>query len=204
MIWKLAVGGLRIQILKKPIRQYRFQIITKPPIFELPAPDCDGRCGKVKTELAHFILMGNLVLAKPNFQLPMICRQMRSEISPFIYNLNTFTFSYKDTIDTWVKNRAPAQLRLITSVDLPAQYMQFYLTKRSMTLRTHFPNIERVGLDIYFVICERGLNETIECCQERLTKVVKESDGDGVKVYWGRTATDDELARSLQSQRAEK
>lgn len=121
---------------------------------------------------------------RPTFLLHKICRQMYVETSPLIYTLNTFTFNNVDTMDRWIKDRAPGQLRLVTSVDVPMEYMRLYHLGFRKKFCAKFPGIKRIGVDILVPYFSRYMSETLEESKARILRKIKEWEGEHVEVEW--------------------
>ncbi|KAF1949088.1 hypothetical protein CC80DRAFT_581879, partial [Byssothecium circinans] len=77
---------------------------------------------------------------QPRFQLPRVCRQIHAETAPIVYSRNTFGFDTLQAMDRWIRNRTSAQLELVTSINVPFEYMRLYNHKFRKTFKEVFPN----------------------------------------------------------------
>lgn len=121
---------------------------------------------------------------KPSFQLHKVCRQMFVEAAPFIYTLNTFSFSGLSAIDLWINSRSTVQLQLVSSIDFPLEYSHLYDHEFREALCKTFPNIQRIGIDILVPYLSRSINETLQDRKQYIMKRIHQREGEDVLVSW--------------------
>jgi hypothetical protein len=102
-----------------------------------------------------------------------------------MYTLNNFSFDSFRTFDRWVKNRVIGQKRLVTSLDVPYEYMRLYRHGHRKLFRQKFPNIKRIGIDTYepyFTYHKSGV--PFQEAKNKTVRDIKEKEGQNVEVDW--------------------
>jgi hypothetical protein len=131
----------------------------------------------------------------PTFAVHKVCRQMYAEASAMIYTLNNFGFDNFDTFDRWILNRAPGQMRLVVSLNIPFGYYSLYRDGFRKLLRQTFPGITRVGLHITMAEMNQRvipgtwfhtvpIKESLENVKKRFVDEVKKKEGENLNVDW--------------------
>lgn len=121
---------------------------------------------------------------RPTFQLPQVCRQIYCESSPLMYTKNRFSFDSLRATDGWIKSRPLGQKRLVTSINVPFQYMNLYYGGFRKPFNEKFPNIKQIGVPLMFLYLSRELDEKEQDTQNRIVFNIKEYEGQGVNVVY--------------------
>ncbi|KAH7087195.1 hypothetical protein FB567DRAFT_61544 [Paraphoma chrysanthemicola] len=125
------------------------------------------------------------IFVRPNFALPLVCRQAYAEASAYIYTLNTFSFDGRASFDRWLKHRPLGQKSMIASVNMPADYWYPYRRGQRQAFWQKLPNIKRIGVDMTVAIYGRpSLDSDIRTAQERIVKSMHEKEGSHVLIEW--------------------
>ncbi|KAA8616604.1 hypothetical protein PtrSN002B_006901 [Pyrenophora tritici-repentis] len=146
----------------------------------------------ISTELTHVsspLEVTTSGFVKPKYAVPAVCRQMYVEAAAMVYTLNTFSFDDQDAMDTFIRDRALGQRRLITSVDVTVAYFRLYITGARKLFCQTFPRIKRIGVHIMAAhnaqhIYSSSQKEPLEDAKQRVVDFVKEKEGTGVEVEW--------------------
>ena len=118
------------------------------------------------------------------FQLQKVCRQIRGEVSPYLYQLNTFVFCDSRTLDRWIDNRSVDQLRCIESILVPFDYIHLYFGGFRKSLREQFPRLKQLLLTTLCLSAFRRRNESVEQRTERILHRIWDQEGDDLDVVW--------------------
>ncbi|KAF2831596.1 hypothetical protein CC86DRAFT_402107 [Ophiobolus disseminans] len=125
------------------------------------------------------------IFLRPTFHLPEVCRQIYVESAAFTYTLNTFSFDSRKTFDRWVKARPLGQRELVTSVNVPYDYMHVYRHGFRRTFCEKFPNIARIGVDEHIPFFERRYGEKdVILAKQRTVAFIHEKEGKRLVVEW--------------------
>ncbi|KAF2636608.1 hypothetical protein P280DRAFT_483570 [Massarina eburnea CBS 473.64] len=151
----------------------------------------DKRCGSKTTQtIVAFARPSNhpkFLLDKairPSFLLPIVCRQIYVETAPRIYLGSTFKFDTVKPMDRWIKNRTGSQLNLVASVDVPFEYMRQYSDSGRKAFSEIFPNIQRIGVDMYVLYFGRHLGETVRDAKRRIVRRIEEKESREIQIDW--------------------
>jgi hypothetical protein len=120
---------------------------------------------------------------------------MYVETSAMVYTLNTFTFTDRYTLDRFIRDRAPGQRHLVTSIDVPFEYFRMYSDDSRKKFRQTFRNIKRVGIHVQVALSTqrvipetwntiKPLKEPLADTKKRLEEWVKEKEGTDLEVNW--------------------
>ena len=96
----------------------------------------------------------------PSISLPRVCRQLYTETALLSYMLNHFKFGgslsrtagnrhagfYHNSLDFWLNQRAPAQIKVISSIGAPHDYLRKYLYGGRPAFSTILPGLKLVDL----------------------------------------------------------
>ena len=171
-IWELALGFNHIDI-REDIRQRSWPITSTVAI----------RPTHVLIDKSRPLLPRSFV--RPTFAAPKVCRQMYVEASRYMYTLNNFAFDNYRTFDCWIKNRVIGQRRLVTSIDVPYDYLRLYRTGHRQLFHKKFENIKRIGVDVfepYFAHHTFGV-PFIESKNKTLQEL-KHKEGQDLQIEW--------------------
>ena len=121
---------------------------------------------------------------EPNFQLPLVCRQIYIEAAAMIYTDNIFLFSNNDTMDRWIKSIPIGRQRDVTMLDIPCAYLSLYRNGARKPLHSKFPNLKRVGINEKFITFVQVRGETTEQTRERIEQLIHDQGGEHLEVEW--------------------
>ncbi|KAF2132950.1 hypothetical protein P153DRAFT_333723 [Dothidotthia symphoricarpi CBS 119687] len=166
IIWTYAVGGHLINI-RDPY--YRKRLSMKSGYHASPLSI------SAQSPLLHQYV-------SPTFKLPQVCRQIYCESSSLIYTQNCFAFGSLRAIDNWIKNRPLGQKRLVTSIDVPFEYMRLYYGSLRKFFREKFPSIKRIGVHSMVLYLSCGVHESEEKTMTRIADNIKMYEGQDIDV----------------------
>jgi hypothetical protein len=125
------------------------------------------------------------IWVRPTFALGQVCRQTYVESSSYIYTLNTFKFDSCATFDTWFGKLPLGQQRLVTSVNVPYDYMRLYWHGFRKSFIKKLPNIQRIGIDDNIPRFSRKSEaDTVEMARARIVELIRAKEGNHLEIDW--------------------
>jgi hypothetical protein len=102
-----------------------------------------------------------------------------------MYSLNNFAFDSYRTFDCWIKNRVIGQKRLITSIDVPYDYMRLYRMGHRKVFHKKFENIKRIGVDVYEpYFAHHKFGVPFNEAKNKTMQEIKQKEGQDLQVEW--------------------